>query len=83
MQDSSDERKYIHVRVLTRAKKEGITEKKGAFHVSVKEKAERGLANKRVKELLAQAIGCSIKSLRIIKGSQSPSKTYQLLSNTK
>jgi len=79
MNDSSNERKYIHVRVVTDSKKEVVKEKNSTFYITVKEKPQRGLANKRVRELLAQNLGCTIQDLRLIKGSQSPSKTYQLL----
>ena len=75
-----NERKYIHARVVTNSKKETVAEKKGTFHITVKEKAERGLANKRVRELLASKLCCSSKQLRLIKGARSPAKTYQLLS---
>jgi hypothetical protein len=40
--------KYIHVKVTTRAKKESLKQKsEDLFLISVKEKAERNLANKR------------------------------------
>lgn len=74
---------YIHVRVKTNTRKETI-EKKDAqpnstYIISVKEKAEKGQANRRIKELLAQTIGCNLKNLRLIKGATTPSKTYLLI----
>ena len=70
------ENKYIHVRVKTKAKTANVLTKKGKYYIEVKERAERGMANKKVKELLAQSIGCNTKELRLIKGAQTPSKTY-------
>lgn len=75
--------KYIHVRVTTKSRKESITpsDKKDTYLISVKEKAELGLANARVKELLVQALHCNPSHLRLVKGGTSPSKTF-LLNNT-
>jgi len=67
---------YIHVRVKTKAKTEKVYTQNQKFFIDVKEKAERGAANKRVKELLASLIGCNIKQLRLIKGATTPSKTF-------
>lgn len=75
---SMKENKYIHVRVTTKARTECILEKNGTFFIQVKEKAERGEANKRVRELLAQTQNCKPEELRLVKGGRSPSKTYLL-----
>lgn len=71
---------YIQVRVTTKARAESIEYKNKKYFVTVKEKAERGLANARVKQLLAQELQCNPQSLRLVKGGTTPSKTY-LLSN--
>ena len=73
-----NESTYIHVRVTVNARKDRIEESNGKFFVTVKEKAEKGLANAKVKKLLATRIGCSSKSLRLIKGAKTSSKTYLL-----
>ncbi len=75
-------KQYIHVRAKTKAKRETIEMKKEKFFISVKEKAERGEANKKIKLLLARKMHCNLKRLRLVKGATSTSKTY-LLVNTK
>ena len=74
--------KYIRVRVKTKAKHETIKKKKGVYYIEVKEKAERGEANKKIPEILAKEINCNPKRLRLVKGAKTTSKTY-LLANTK
>jgi len=70
---------YIKVRVITSAKKQKV-EKKSEDHyfISVKEKAERNMANNRICEIMASLYGVSIKSVRIINGHQSPSKILSI-----
>ncbi len=66
---------YIKVKVQAGAKKEKITEKSdNRFEISVKEPAERNLANTRILEIIANIFEINIKSVRIISGHQSPSK---------
>jgi uncharacterized protein YggU (UPF0235/DUF167 family) len=75
------EQKYIHVRVTTGSKKESVEKSKNKYFISVKEKAKRGEANKKVKELLAKQLNCTPKQLRLIKGATTPSKTYLSVNN--
>lgn len=66
---------YIKVKVSAGAKKENITQKgDNAFLISVKEPAERNLANKRICEIIASIYEINSKAVRIISGHQSPSK---------
>ena len=66
---------YIKVRVLAGAKKEEVKKKnEDTYLISVKEPAERNLANKRVCEIVASIYKVSTKQIRIINGHQSPSK---------
>jgi uncharacterized protein YggU (UPF0235/DUF167 family) len=46
----------------------------GVYELWVRAPAERGLANAAALALLASELGCPPKSLRLIKGSRSPSK---------
>jgi uncharacterized protein YggU (UPF0235/DUF167 family) len=70
---------YIKVRVQAGSKKEEIRKKnKDTYLISVKEKAERNLANKRVCEIMAKEFGISEKNIRIISGHQSPSKILSI-----
>lgn len=74
---------YIHVKVKVGAKKEGIKpvrskasgqESKDHFVVSVKEKAERNMANTRVIELVAEHFKVPKSKVRIVNGHHHPSK---------
>ena len=46
--------------------------------MAVKEPAERNLANKRVRELLAGAEGARLEDVRIITGHHSPTKVFDV-----
>ncbi len=70
---------YIKVRVIAGAKKESVEEvSAGHFKISVKEPAERNLANRRVVKLVAAYYKLSPKQVRIISGHTSPSKILSL-----
>lgn len=67
--------KYIHVKVSVGMKKESFKQKSNDhFEISVKQKAERNLANVRIIELLALFFRTSQNKIRIINGHRSPSK---------
>ena len=66
---------YIKVHVGTNCKEEKFEQKSEDFFViHVKEKAERGLANKKVLEILRKHFGPSAKAIRIVSVYDSPSK---------
>lgn len=66
---------YIHVTVTAGARKESIKETKpNYFAISVREKAERNMANKRVLELVALHFSIPTSSVRIINGHMHPRK---------
>lgn len=66
---------YIHVKVTAGAKKESIKQKsEDHFGISVREKAENNMANRRVIELLAVYFKVSKNKIRIVNGHRSPSK---------
>ncbi len=66
---------YIHVKVKAGMKKESWTKKnEDHFEVSVREKAERNMANKRVIELVAENFKKPKNKVRIVNGHMSPSK---------
>lgn len=70
---------YIKVKVRAGAKREVITKKsKDSYIISIKEPAERNLANKRVCQIIASLFNVSIKNVRIINGHQSPSKLLSI-----
>lgn len=70
---------YIKVRVIVGSKKEKIEKKtKDTYYISVKEKAERNMANRRVCEMMASTLSVPVKAIRIISGHQSPSKILSI-----
>ncbi len=67
--------KYIYVKVVTSVKKESWKQKsEDHFEVSVREKAERNMANKRVLTLVALHFKVPVSKVRIINGHRHPSK---------
>lgn len=69
----------LKVKVTTDAKIEKITKKaKDSILVSVKESAERNMANKRVLELVREYLKVYNKDIRIIKGHHSSSKIINI-----
>lgn len=73
---------YIHVRATTNAKREFVELKNGKYHITVKEKAEAGKANKRIVTLLAQTLSCNQKALHLVTGGTRTSKTFLLNNHT-
>jgi len=70
---------YIKVKVQAGAKREDIKKRsKESYLISVRQKAERNEANKRVIEIIASLFNVSAKSVRIINGHQSPSKLISI-----
>lgn len=66
---------YIHVKVTAGVRKESFVQKsEDHFEVSVKEKAERNMANTRVLELVAGYFKVPVKKVRIVNGHHHPSK---------
>ncbi|HEY4499462.1 MAG TPA: DUF167 domain-containing protein [Candidatus Paceibacterota bacterium] len=68
------EASYIKVKVSTSAKRESIRElSSGSYAIAVREKAQRGMANKSVLKLLRRYVGGKAK-LRIVRGHHTSSK---------
>ena len=66
---------YINVKVMAGAKKESLKQKSADhFEISVKEKAERNMANTRVIEIIAEHFKVSKSKVRIINGHRHPRK---------
>lgn len=64
---------YIKAHVIPESGEEAVNEKGGVVYISVREKAERGAANRRMLELLRAHL-CTAGRLRIISGHLSPHK---------
>ena len=70
---------YIKVKVEAGSKKEQVKKKnKDTYLISVKQKAERNMANTRVCEIIAGVFNIPVKNVRIISGHQSPSKILSI-----
>jgi uncharacterized protein YggU (UPF0235/DUF167 family) len=68
---------YIHVRVKTGQKNEYINIiKEGYFEISVKQKPENNLANKRILEILKSYFNKN--NIKMINGYRSPSKLFSV-----
>lgn len=66
------------------AKKELVKEEsEGRLRIQVRERAERNLANTRVRELVAQHYHVSIGAVRMISGHHSHSKMFSIDSSNK
>jgi len=66
---------YIKVNVIAGVKKESVVKKsEDNFKISVKEKAERNMANTRVLEIVATHFKIHINKVKIINGHHHPSK---------
>lgn len=67
--------RYIHVKVIAGVRKESFKQKsEDHFEISVKEKAERNMANARVLELVAGYFKVPKNKVRIVNGHRHPSK---------
>jgi uncharacterized protein YggU (UPF0235/DUF167 family) len=70
---------YIKVKVTPNARKESFEKiKVDTYKMSVREKAEMNMANRRVTELLAENLGLPINKIRLISGHHSPSKIFSI-----
>ncbi|MBP9836576.1 MAG: DUF167 domain-containing protein [Candidatus Pacebacteria bacterium] len=66
---------YIKVRVVPKAKREQIKRiNDQTFELTVKEPAERNLANNRIKEMISEFYGVEPKAVRLVSGHHSGSK---------
>lgn len=70
---------YIKVKVTVNAKKE-LFEKinQDTFKISVKQKAERNMANNRIKEILSENLNLPLSKFRLISGHTSPGKIFSI-----
>jgi uncharacterized protein YggU (UPF0235/DUF167 family) len=70
---------YIRVNAVAGAKKESVQKiADNRYEISVREPAERNLANARIRTLLARELGVVESSARLISGHQSPHKIFSV-----
>lgn len=73
---------FVKVKVIAGAKKETFEKvNSDSFKISVKQKAERNMANNRVKEILVNELNISSARIRLISGHTSPSKIFSIIEN--
>lgn len=73
---------YVRVHCVPGAKRENLRKESDTiYHIQVREEAQRNMANKRVKELLAAELGLNKGELRLISGHRSPTKVFSITNN--
>ncbi len=73
---------YIKVRAVPNAKREQIKRVNDqTFELTIKEPAERNLANNRIKELLANEYKIKVNQVRLVSGHHSGSKIFDVKSD--
>ena len=71
---------YIRVHAVAGSRRESVKqESPGVYAVTVREPAERNLANTRIRELLAEELKVPVGAVRIINGHHSPTKLFSIL----
>ncbi len=66
---------YVKVVATAGSKRERVSKVKDTeFHIEVKEPAERNMANKRIRELIALEFGVSTTKVRLLTGHRSRGK---------
>jgi len=75
-----EEKMLIKVKVFPNSKKEEIAKKsEDSFEVKVKEKPERGLANKRVIRILSSHFKIPESKVKLIKGFKERNKIFKII----
>lgn len=70
---------YLKVRVTPGARKERIIEvSDDALAVTLKEKAERNMANDRAREIVAEHCRVPLTRVRLVAGFRSPNKVFSI-----
>lgn len=68
---------YVRVEARAGARKESVLQSDDkTFSISVREPAERNLANKRIMQLLAEHLEVPLGKIRMISGHRSPRKIF-------
>lgn len=70
---------YVRVQVIAGAKKERVVKvSSDTYTISVKQPAQRNLANLRIREILGSLYTCPYKSVKIVSGHRSPRKIFDI-----
>lgn len=70
---------YVKVKTTPGAKKEKVEkETEEIYRIQVKEPAANNLANARVRQLLARALGLNEGAVRLVSGHKGPNKKFEV-----
>ncbi len=70
---------YVRVEARPGARKESVIQSdEKTYTIAVKEPAERNLANKRIREVLAEHLGVAVSKIKMISGHRSPRKIFTI-----
>lgn len=70
---------YVRVHAVPGARKERVTKSdETTFQITVREPAERNLANGRIREILAGELGVPLSQVRLLTGHRSSTKMYSI-----
>lgn len=70
---------YIKVKVFPRSKKDELVKKSAdSYTLCVAEKAERGMANRKVSAILARYFKVPVSKVRLVKGGKTPNKIFEI-----
>ncbi len=72
----------VRVFVTAGARKERVSRAGRRYEIAVREKAEHGAANTRVRTLLALTLGVPEQSVILVRGNTTPTKHYRVLYST-
>jgi len=71
---------FIKVKIFPKSKTEKIIKKtEDSYIIHVKEKAEEGRANQRVKEILSVYFKIPAGKIRLLKGGKKPNKIFEII----
>lgn len=68
----------IRVQVAPDSRRERVEKTEVGYRISVREPAERGEANDRVRAILARELGVPVSQVRFVTGMRSPNKTFEV-----
>lgn len=71
---------YIKVAVVAGAKKEIVVrDREDHYTITVREPAERNMANTRIREIIAREVSVPVGRVRLVSGHQSPHKIVSIM----
>lgn len=69
----------FHIKVHPDAKREDVKEiGEGRYEVWIKDPARKGIANRRVREIVAVLASAPVGNVKLLKGGKSPTKTFMV-----